>query len=371
MPANNEGHNTAAPSVQSESELKARRGQRRAQLFTSASGALLIVSLVAIVACTRRDWSSVVPYLMWNHVAIIVVFGIGALASRRLPPMKANRVSPRLGDLFAPWVLVTALVAATVALPNWVASPWDAGKEPDGSAATSRHWHASPDGQRFYESVNRGPEREISQAEYEELQRSLYSGFARMWVLFSFMSLLMWRFIALRWQSELTPAGPEPQPVEAQATHDAASARGGIATALIVALWTLAIGTNLLSFVLAPEEQLCPTPLPPEMRLFGLLVPPLFFGGFALFARHSPFLPQWIAGLINQKLGAGASEAFMARLRPLLLFAVGGLIGAVKMVIDCAHAGAGSWGVAGFLASGSISFALAHFILRRRRVPGV
>ncbi len=90
-------------------------------------------------------------------------------------------------------------------------------------------------------------------------------------------------------------------------------------------------------------------------------------------ALRSPFMSPWIASLIDERLGAGSSETFVARLKPLLLFSVAGLIGSAGMAKECWQGGEGqmNWTATGFLASGSVAFALAHLILRWRRVPGV
>lgn len=161
------------------------------------SAFLLFVSLVAVIACTRLEWSRVVPYLMWNHVAIIAVVMYGSFSVRSLRKRPPGHASPRPGELFARPILILAVVAAIVAIPNWSPSPWNMGQAPDGSVATHHCWHESPDGTRYFESFNHGPDREITAARYGELDRDLYSMFARMWVLFSFIALMTWRFVAL------------------------------------------------------------------------------------------------------------------------------------------------------------------------------
>lgn len=369
------GRDSAAeqPSSQGADE-KAQRSLQRARLFMWVSAGLLLVSLVAVAACTRVEWSRVVPYLMWSHVAVIVVFGFGIFAVRRLRSNTAKRVSPRPRELFAPWLLATAIVAAAFAIPSWSPSPWETRHAPDGSVATTHQWHASADGTRYYESFNRGPEREISRADFQELERSMFSGFARMWVLFSFIALVMWRFVALRWQGELNPGpGVSSSGSASSLAAPAESTQGWKSTAAIAAIWVLVIGSNLLSLAHAPHAAACTALMPPEMQWVVLLMPLVFFGGAALFAKRSPFISPWIAGLIDEKLGAGVCEGFMVHLKPMLLFSAAGLIGAAGLAFNCRHSGAGhiDWTVPGFLASGSIAFGLMHFVMRWRRVPGV
>lgn len=368
------GERDSAAELSRESADKAHRSLRRARLFMWASACLLLVSLVAVAACARVEWSRVVPYLMWNHVAIIVVCVFGTFAVRRLRSSTGKRVLPRPRELFAPWILGAAIVAAAFAIPSWGPSPWEMGKAPDGSAATSHHWRASADGSRYYESFNRGPEREITRADYEELERGLFSGFARLWVLFSLIALVMWRFVALRWQGELTSESEVSLP--APASRSAASsenAHGWKSTAAIAAIWAVAIGSNLLSLAQAPQDVACTAPMPPEMQWVVMLMPLVFFGGAALLAKRSPFISPWIAGLIDEKFGVGTCESFMVRLKPMLLFSVAGLIGAAALASACRQGAAGhvNWTVPGLLVSGSVAFGLMHFVMRWRRVPGV
>ena len=211
----------------------------------------------------------------------------------------ASCLMSALRELLAPWILVTAIAAVVVALPSWGLSAWDIGKASDGSTGSSHHWRASPDGTRFYESVNREPEREITQAQYEDLERGLFSGFARIWVLFSFFSLVMWRFVALRWKDELSPdwAADLAAPASKSAGLPASS-RTLKSTAAIVAIWMLGIGANLLSFVLGPQDVSCTAAVPPEMQWIVLLVPPIFFCGAAFFTKRSPFISPWISEAI-------------------------------------------------------------------------
>jgi hypothetical protein len=357
--------------ITTESAEESARRLRRARQFVRVSAFLLFVSLFAVIACTRLEWSRVVPYLMWNHVAIIAVAIFGTFSVRGLSKRPPGRASPRPGDLFARPILLLAIVAAMVAIPNWGPSPWDMGQAPDGSVATHHSWHESPDGSRYFESFNRGLDREITEAQYDELNRGLYSMFARMWVLFSFIALMMWRFVALSRQDAVA----EP---DSLASTPVARVRGADSprwksTAAIATIWTLAIGANLIGFAQGSSQQLCSTPMPPTMRLIVLVMPLVFFSVAALFMKRSPFISPWIASLIDEKLGAGSSAAFMTRLKPMLLFSAAGLIGSAAMAKDCWQGGEGQADLTmpGFLLSGSLAFALVHLILRLRRVPGV
>ena len=353
-----------------DADLAARR-LRRARLFVRVSTVLLFVSLLAVIACTRLEWSRIVPYLMWNHVAIIIVAGYGTFALRGLGKRSSRLTSPRPGDLFARPIVLLAVLAAIVAAPNWGPSPWEMGQAPDGSVATRHNWRASPDGSHYFESYNRGPDREITEARYDELNRGVYAMFARMWVLFSFIALIMWRFVVLSRQE--TAVEPDIPARITDAVGGRADSPRWTSTALIAAIWTLAIGANLIGFAQGSRQEFCSMPMPATMRLIVLAMPLIFFGVAALFMKRSPFISPWVASLIDERLGAGGSEAFMVRLKPLLLFSVAGLIGSAAMAKDCWQGGEGQVDMTmpGFLLSGSVAFALVHLVLRLRRVPGV
>jgi hypothetical protein len=355
----------------SEDTDKSMRRRRRARQFMWVSAALLFVSLFAVIACTRLEWSRIFPYLMWNHVAVIAMVAYGTFAVRRSSRRSSVRGSLRPGELFARPILVVALIAAIVAIPNWGAARWDMGQASDGSIATSHHWHASSDDSRYFESFNRGPDREITKARYEQLNRGLYSIFARMWVLFSFIALMIWRFAALSSRDEI------PKPDNRATIPTVFVGATGLpqwkSTALIAIIWTLVIGANLVNFAQGRHQVVCSMSIPPEMQMIVWVMPIAFFCVAALFMKRSPFVSPWIASLIDDTWGSGCSTDFMARLKPLLLFSMAGLIGSIAMVKGCWQDGQGpvDWTMPGFLLSGSVAFALVHLILRWRRVPGV
>lgn len=359
---------------------KSRRSLGTARLLMGLSALLLVTSVIAVVLCTRVEWSRSIPYLMWVHVAILLVFGTGVLAARRLHSDSSARVTPRPRELFAPWIVVVALASVAAAAPNWAGTPVGMGKSPDGTKVTSRHWHTSADGTRFYESINRRASTQISRAEYEELERGNFAAFARAWVLFSFISLVMWHFIALRRRDELLPvpraSEPDTPVPEDRTTRESSSTNGEPrwqSTAAIASIWCLTIVSNMLGFVAPPSDTICSMPMSSEMAILVVAMPLVLFVGMALFTRRSPFLSPWIASLADEKFGIGSYERFMVRLRPLLLFAAAGLLGAAATAVSCWRSGAGNmnWTAPLFLASGSIAFAIAHFVMRFRRVPGI
>jgi hypothetical protein len=135
-----------------------------------------------------------------------------------------------------------------------------------------------------------------------------------------------------------------------------------LSTLSIYALWCFAIGGNLLPAVLGIPLQ-CATQLPPAV----LLVPIPFFSIAAWFAPRSPFFVPQLAKLINERLGANTYEAYMVRLKPVLMFGVSGLFGGLVLLLHCGS----SVGLPMFSFSAGAAFLIAHFIMRFRQVPGV
>jgi hypothetical protein len=350
---------------------------RRARRMTVLSAFALAVSLLAIVASAVPEWAPLVGFLMWNHIAVIVVFGTGAWAARRLAPAPVGRVSPRLGELLAPWMLVLALVTAVAAIPNWGPTPWwDLGLTTDGSTVTPHP--SQSDGGRFFERINHGPGREITEADVDRLNQDSFGLFARLWAFLSLGGLVTWRFIALRRRDLLQgdpPLAAATVPRQSTTAPGAVTGADWQSTALIIGLWVAFIGLNVLSLTSGPHRVFCslPVPIPPEMRLFMLVMPVLIIGLGSFWTKRSPFMSPWLASLIDQRLGAGGTIAFIARLRPLLLFSVTSFFGAGALLSACAQGGAApiDWTMPGFLASTGVALAISHVILRRRGIPGV
>jgi hypothetical protein len=348
---------------------------RHARRMVQLSAVLLVLSLIAVIAGAVPDWAHLVVFLMWIHVAVIVVAGAGGWTLRRLAPAPAGLVSPRLGELLAPWVLVVAVASAAVAIPNWgQPSPWDLGRTLAGSAVTDHQWHS--EGDRYFERINRGPAREITAAEYDRLNERIFGLFARMWTLFSFGSLMVWRFIALRRKDLLdgdTGRTALKAPQVSATAPNLESGENWKSTALIAGIWVAFIGLNVLSLTVGPHQVFCSIPWPPEMGPFLLVMPILVIGIGSFWTKRSPFMSPWVASLVDQRLGVGAANAFIARLKPLLMFSVCALLGSGAFLATCA-AGVDApvdWAIPGFLASIGVALALAHVILKRRGISGV
>ena len=162
---------------------------KRPRIFLALSWIALGASFVAVAASLSTSWSWVVPLLMWNHVLIIVVFAVAIFRVRKLP--KASLTDTLRS--FPAWLIVVGVASVVFAAPNWAPSKFDLGKTDTGEQVTRKNWYA--EGDKYFLKLNNSVPKEISRADYEELQRGSYEFFARMWVIFSFGCLALWYYI--------------------------------------------------------------------------------------------------------------------------------------------------------------------------------
>lgn len=142
---------------------------------------------------------------------------------------------------------------------------------------------------------------------------------------------------------------------------------------MIFGIWVAGVGSNLLGAQQVSMQQMCAGAGAVDPPWFVLLMPPLMFVGWALFAKRPPFYAPWLAALIDERAGAGSFEGFVIRLKPLLLLAAAGLSSALGLALQCRRAGLGGFdaGGAAFMLSAGLAFALAHVVMRWRRLPGI
>lgn len=141
---------------------------------------------------------------------------------------------------------------------------------------------------------------------------------------------------------------------------------------VIALLWAFVLVTSVLGSTNAP---LIPSPngFSHVMTATLVLMPILFFGAMSFWAPHSPFYHPTLARFVDGRFGEGTLASFLARLRPLLLFAVASTLQGVIYLVHAIHTDspAGVYVVSGFFLSGGTGFALAHGILYSRKVVGV
>jgi hypothetical protein len=141
-------------------------------------------------------------------------------------------------------------------------------------------------------------------------------------------------------------------------------------TLAIATLWTVALLGSAWSSLGAREYDEARAALS-QVPILPQLLPIPFFAVMAWRAPYSPFFNPGLARLVDARAGAGAFETFLARLRPLLLFGVAAVLGAVLETCSSVARGASLRSeVNVFFLAGGIGFILAHWILRLRKVRG-
>lgn len=162
------------------------------RVFRCLSWVALATSLIAVAASLSTEWSGIIPLLMWNHVLIIVIFAAAIFKVHKLPKLPlsdALRSFPR-------WLIAVGVGCLILAAPNWSESKFDLGKMDTGEQVTRKNWYV--EGDKYFLKLNNSITKEISKAEYEELQRESFEFFARGWVIFSFACVAFWYYIGRR-----------------------------------------------------------------------------------------------------------------------------------------------------------------------------
>jgi hypothetical protein len=237
-------------------------------------------------------------------------------------------------------------------------------------------WRASNG--HHYVGINRDPEREISEAEYQEFEREAYSFFARGWVLFSFIALCLWHFVMLRLR--LAEAG-----IEARATSGevmlasvpatlepvAAGPPSTASTLAIVGIWLAVLASSTLQFMRPIDPAMCSAEFQPPFVV--ALMPFVVFGIGAILIRHSPFYSTWIAQIVDAKYGPKAYETFLVRLKPILLFGMGAFANAAVTMDQCGKSLTDFYQsmTPTFFASTGAACVMMHLVMRWRKLPGV
>src|SRR5260221_6540794 len=90
-------------------------------------------------------------------------------------------------------------------------------------------------------------------------------------------------------------------------------------------LWAFVMGSAVIGSTNAPPPPF-PTRLSPVMTATLLLMPILVFGVMPFWAKYSPFYHPILARFVDGRFGEGTLASFLARLRPLLLFAVAAML---------------------------------------------
>lgn len=155
---------------------------------------MLCASIAASVLWRFPSTAKYFPLFFWIHIGIVVLgfwafFRMRKLTSSWSEVFAAFRPLPlKLIGIGGVVLIATALSASNV--------KFDLGTLPDGTAVHSKSW--SERGGKFLLSINKQPEVEIPESQYRELQRESYGFFATGWLVFSYLILLQWHYIAIR-----------------------------------------------------------------------------------------------------------------------------------------------------------------------------
>ena len=159
-----------------------------------ASSVLLLVSAVVLGVLQAPHIVDQVPFQWWVHVAVIGVAFWGFIELNRLRRQGIGHAANHLR--FPAWAVAVGLAVILVALPIWSPSRFDMGTTPMGESV--HHKHTSEKDGKYFLHLNRKHVQEITREEFLAFERDIYDVFARAWLVFSYLSLLMWLYLARR-----------------------------------------------------------------------------------------------------------------------------------------------------------------------------
>jgi hypothetical protein len=155
-------------------------------------GTLLAISIAARLLLLLPNPGTYFPYLMWVHVAIIVLgfYGFWTLHKIRL---SQNESFWSFFRKHPAWLLAIAVAVIYLhASIDTNPSP-SLGTTPEGKPVYSKSW--LEENGRHYVILNQTIKLEISEAERLEAKREFYKSFSSGWILFSYVILILWLFI--------------------------------------------------------------------------------------------------------------------------------------------------------------------------------
>ncbi len=329
-----------------------------------ASAFVFAVGILGVIAGIDAAWARILPYLMWDHLAVIIVCGA---AGYKLKRMVVTGV-PKVGALFPVWLIAAGIIAVGAIVPDWAQMVRPSTVIAQGGPLMGNSgFSVSSRSGKYYARIKGEPEREITETQYDELQQRVFSVFARFWVGFGLVALFLWNLVIQRLRTSEIAVASIPTSPGAASTHGVTQ----VSTPLVTAIWCLVLLSTALQFVSPAYPMMCLAPFPPLLVIF---MPFVVFGVGALFAKRSPFFSPWLAQMVDAKYGPRMFETFLQRLKPLLLFGVATLVTAAIAFVRCSAMGAATTRpttVDMFFFSGGLAFCMMHFIMRYRKVPGV
>jgi hypothetical protein len=159
-----------------------------------------VVFICAIAARLALLWPPFVQYfgyLTWIHVAVIGLGGYGMLVRNRRS--KESRHAVPVRKVLPLWLAVLAIPVAITAMSTFGTMSNVTERSTDGKPMSRISW--SQEGDRYFEFQNDSIKVEISRDAYWRFERDSFVAFASGWILFSYLTLVVWRYNWLRAKS--------------------------------------------------------------------------------------------------------------------------------------------------------------------------
>jgi hypothetical protein len=173
--------------------------------LTSQSAALFCASVAAnLVLALPNGVAFFFPFFIIQLV--IIVFGVWAVLRFLQTPKISGSEFIYTFNSVPKWLLAASAITVAVAVFSALSINLDMGTLPDGTQVHRRSW-GEKNG-RYWMSVNMGPAIEISMAQYQKFQRSIYAIFATVWLVVSYLILILCYYVSRREGADANAADP-------------------------------------------------------------------------------------------------------------------------------------------------------------------
>lgn len=156
---------------------------------------LLAISFIVLVIFRMRAAGNWASYLMFIHLALILLGGYEIWLINRLKSSGFIH-SFKLIFRLPKKLFVTFIVILLVVMPTLLQAPLNFGVTKDGTAVYEKLWFEESG--KYYLKLNRMQSVEITKGQYRDAQNRLYEIFACFWILFSYVELVLSYYIVMR-----------------------------------------------------------------------------------------------------------------------------------------------------------------------------
>lgn len=160
----------------------------------TCTGLLLFTILIRALL----EWPTFVPYFpyfLWIHVVIIALVWYGIAIQRKAAGAAFGSIRFFLKSVPI-WLALLAIPVIISSSPLFPAMSNSSDITPDGKSAHSRSW-TEQEG-KYFVVLNQTEKFEISEKEYLPSKQELFITFSSGWILFSYLSLVLWHYIYRR-----------------------------------------------------------------------------------------------------------------------------------------------------------------------------